>query len=103
MKSAEIQVGSVYLARVGGRVVPLRVTGTFEYSVYAPRRGFSGLRDTTTRTGWTCTNTTTGREIRVRSSQRFRGAVTPADQVKAISGTTVPSGAELAKKLREGV
>jgi hypothetical protein len=66
MKAKDIAVGGTYLAKVSDSVVPVRVTGTFGYTV---GRGVNQqFRD-----GWTAVNTTTGRAIKVRSPQRFRG------------------------------
>jgi hypothetical protein len=81
MKSKDITIGGTYLAKVGGRVVPVRVTAEFEYGTQH-RTHYYSKATTVYRTGWLCTNTLTGREIRVRSAVRFRGAV----------GTTTEAG-----------
>lgn len=57
MKASEITVGQVYLAKVSGKVVPVRVL-------------------------WRCRNELTGREITVRSCQRFRVPVAEASEVQ---------------------
>lgn len=62
MKATEIQVGRTYLAKVSGRVVPVTVT-----AVHDERRANG------TYPKWRCRNELTGREVWVRSSQRFRG------------------------------
>jgi len=58
MKAVEIEIGGTYLAKVSGKVVPVVVQET-----------------DTGRKGWGCRNTTTGREIWVKSAQRFRERV----------------------------
>lgn len=55
MKKADVVIGGRYLAKVSGTVVPVRVKA--EHSLG----------------GWLCTNEQTGRSIRVKSAQRFRG------------------------------
>jgi hypothetical protein len=82
MKSAEIQVGGVYLAKVGNRVVPVNVLGTFAWTSNKPNQRYGGIRELAYHTGWIVVNTVTGREIRVRSAQRFRGAVTTTEAVQ---------------------
>jgi hypothetical protein len=66
MKSKEIEVGKAYLVKVSGSVVPVRVTGLFGYTVGRGSR--EQFRD-----GWTGINTLTGRTVKVRSPQKFRG------------------------------
>ena len=55
MKKREVQLGGVYLAKVSGRIVPVRVD----------REALRG--------GWHATNLATGRVIHLRSAQRLRG------------------------------
>ena len=55
MKKAEVVIGGRYLAKVSGSVVPVRVLA--EHSLG----------------GWLCKNENSGRSIRVKSAQRFRG------------------------------
>lgn len=69
MKAIQIAVGGRYMARVNGRVVPVRVLRIREIRSYSAGR--PGLR-----TAWDCVNETTGRTIFVRSAQRFRGPAT---------------------------
>lgn len=57
MKKAEVKIGGRYLAKVSGGVVPVRVIAESRYG------------------GWDCVNERTGRSIRVKSAQRFRGEV----------------------------
>jgi hypothetical protein len=65
MTNAQITIGQCYLARVSGKLVPVRVVERFEY--HAGRVGM--------RYGWKAVNTKTGRTIVVRSPQKFRSAV----------------------------
>ena len=65
MKGKEITVGSRYIVRVSGLHTTVRVdalvgrtTGTGERTRFLD--------------AWLCTNLATGRQIRVRSAQRFR-------------------------------
>jgi hypothetical protein len=63
MRADEVVVGQVYLARVSGRVVPVRIE----------RPVLVGIRKV--RTGWEATNLATGRRILIRSAQRLRKRV----------------------------
>src|SRR4026208_2176011 len=62
MKSADIKIGEVYLAKVSGQLQRVRVTSDF--TRYNP-----------TRHGWRAVNLATGRELRIKSSQRLRPLV----------------------------
>jgi hypothetical protein len=57
MKKSDVHIGSVYTAKVSDALVPVRVLRESPYG------------------GWECRNEKTGRMIRVRSAQRFRGSV----------------------------
>jgi len=63
MKKHEVKVGSVYLAKVSDKVVPVRITGTSGHG------------------GWDAVNETTGKKVRIKSAQRLRG---PAEQPEAV-------------------
>jgi hypothetical protein len=56
MKADEVKVGSIYEAKVSGKIVPVLVV----------------VRD---RVGWQCENLATGRLFRARSARRFRGQI----------------------------
>ena len=58
MKAKDVTVGSCYLAKVSGGVVPVKVLSRHEAGTGATR--------------WTCQNINTGRQIEVKSAQRFR-------------------------------
>ncbi len=66
MKKAEIQIGGIYLAKVSGQVVPVRVTK--ERDTYSYNGNY--------RMTWEATNLRTGRTVRIKSAQRFRRRVT---------------------------
>ncbi|HEV3341105.1 MAG TPA: hypothetical protein VG125_12135 [Pirellulales bacterium] len=68
MKAKEIHVGGVYLAKVSGDVVPVRVKALRD------RYDLKGR----CRVEYICTNTRTGREIVVKSPLRFRREVAKA-------------------------
>ncbi len=67
MRKNEVVIGGRYLAKVSGRVVPVRITGQSPYG------------------GWDAVNTETNRAVRIRGSQRLRR---PADAAtrQAIAG-----------------
>ncbi len=54
MKMAEVRIGEVYVAKISGRLVPVRIEGE---SVYG---------------GWVGRNTITERTVRIRSAQKLR-------------------------------
>ena len=63
MKLKEVEIGGRYHARVSGRVAVVRVTGMEEVAGYGRSRA---------RTVISAVNETTGREISMRSAQRWR-------------------------------
>lgn len=71
MKAKEIEVGKCYTAKVSNNLVPVRVVGIsvkerLYLSALIPRKP--------ARTIYHCKNLATGREITVKSAQRFRRA-----------------------------
>jgi hypothetical protein len=62
MKPAEITLGSVYVAKVSGRLTRVRVDNIVERLSYGKR----------SQTHYLCTNLATGRPVTVRSCQRLR-------------------------------
>jgi hypothetical protein len=54
MRKHEIELGRVYVAKVSGRLVPVRIDAVSPFG------------------GWRATNLATGRTIRVRSAARLR-------------------------------
>jgi len=62
MKKRDIKIGETYLAKVSGKLVPVRITSESPYG------------------GWNAINTTTGREVRIRSAARLRR---PMDNISA--------------------
>ena len=61
MKKADVKVGSVYAAKVSGKVVPVRIDAE------------------SARGGWTGTNQATGKQVRIKSAQRLRYAMAKKD------------------------
>jgi len=57
MKKAEVEVGGVYIAKVSGEIVRVRIDRESPYG------------------GWDATNLRTKRRIRIRSAQRLRRRV----------------------------
>ena len=55
MKKADVKVGSLYAAKVSGKVVPVRVDAE------------------NPRGGWDATNTVTKKKVRIKSARRLRG------------------------------
>lgn len=58
MKKAEVELRGVYVAKVSGRLVMVRVDRESPYG------------------GWDATNLATGRAVRIRSAARLRGRAT---------------------------
>jgi hypothetical protein len=54
MRKAQIEVGGIYVVRVSGNLVPVRIVGSSPYG------------------GWVGTNTKTGREVRIKTAGRLR-------------------------------
>jgi len=59
MKRQDVQIGSIYIAKVSGVLAKVRITGESPYG------------------GWRGKNLATGREIRIRTAARLRR---PANQ-----------------------
>ena len=86
MKKNAIEVGSLYTAKVSGKVVKVRIDSV------------------NTHGGWNATNTATGKRIRIKSGQRLRKAVagraapdvTPT--VEIVTGQPLPGGAKREKR-----
>jgi len=55
MKKSEVEVGGVYVAKVSGRLVAVRIDRESPYG------------------GWQATNLKSGRSIRIRTAARLRG------------------------------
>lgn len=54
MKKSEVAIGSTYIAKVSGRLVPVRIVAESSYG------------------GWDAINVETKRSIRIKSAQRLR-------------------------------
>src|SRR5260370_29908690 len=70
MKKRDVKIGETYLAKVSGKLVPVRITSESPYG------------------GWNAVNTTTGREVRIRSAARLRRPL------EATSSSLVPPAPE---------
>lgn len=69
MKKNEIKVGMLYVAKVGDRVVTVRIDGVSSHG------------------GWNATNTATGKPIRIKSAQRLRSAAKGATKAARIEAS----------------
>ena len=58
MKKRDITIGETYVAKVSGKLAPVRITSESPHG------------------GWDAVNTTTGREVRIRGGKRGRGTRT---------------------------
>lgn len=54
MKKAQVILGCIYAVKVSGNIVPVKLTGESPFG------------------GWTGTNLTTGREVRIKSAAKLR-------------------------------
>ena len=54
MKKKDIKIGHVYMAKVSGKIAPVKITGECSYG------------------GWSGTNMKTGRTVHIRGCQRLR-------------------------------
>ena len=54
MKKKDVEIGKTYLAKVSGKVVPVRITGESRYG------------------GWDAVNTKTKRSVRIKTAARLR-------------------------------
>ena len=64
MTKDQVEIGSLYRAKVSGKLTVVRIDGV------RPLRGL-----TRTTTGWYATNVKTGREVLIRSAARLRSFV----------------------------
>jgi hypothetical protein len=60
MKKREVEIGGVYVAKVSGQLVTVRIDRESPYG------------------GWEATNLSTRRSVRVRSAARLRGRAAPS-------------------------
>ena len=81
MKKADVKVGSLYAAKVSGKVVPVRIDA-------ANPRG-----------GWDATNTVTKKQVRIKSARRLRG---PWPKKGAKSDATAKAAAKDATRANVG-
>ena len=74
MKAKEIQVGGQYIAKVSGRLVPVRVDEINEVQRFA-HSDYSGKSTYVAKTVYAVTNLTTNRKTVFRSAAKFRSVV----------------------------
>lgn len=77
MRKDEVMIDGTYLAKVGGGVVPVRITA----------EKWQGDKHV----GWVGVNTKTNRSVRIKSAQRLRG---PADAQEPAAAATTPDAGE---------
>lgn len=77
MKASEIRVGGVYLMRVSGKLVRVRVDDIDEHLGYNSQSLYGPPRRVRARTIYHCINLATGRKCSARSPQKFRAEVKP--------------------------
>jgi hypothetical protein len=81
MKKNEVKVGGQYIAKVSGKLVQVRVTGTSGHG------------------GWDAVNEATGKKVRIKSAQRLRGEAKPKTASKAADAAPVGAGAKPAAEV----
>jgi len=81
MKKSEVKIGGTYLAKVTGKVVPVRIDA-------ANARG-----------GWDATNTVTKKKVRIKSAQRLRGQAATPDEPEPKAKTPTASAEKKPKRL----
>jgi len=84
MKKDDVKIGEKYSVKVSDKLVPVRIDA--EHA--------SGK-------GWVGTNLATGRQVRIKSAQRLRGAVNEGAQ-DAPSGAVAPQGEKKAASESKG-
>jgi len=82
MKSKDVKIGGVYLVKVTGRVVPVRI-------------------DATSGTGWIGTNLETGRRVSIKSARRLRGPAPGHGTAKAKKTSTTSKKASASTKAKK--
>ena len=80
MKKAEIEIGGVYVAKVSGQIVKVRIDRESPYG------------------GWDATNLATGRAIRIRGAARLRGSA--ADRASPPPQAAVAAARPVTVKVR---
>ena len=85
MKQKDIKVGGTYLAKVSGRVVPVRVDAVVDYAC-------------TGRLRFRCTSLVTKREVVVKAATRFR---CPCNEDGSMLKKDIPDGTPGPKALSD--
>jgi len=81
MKKNEVKIGETYLAKVTGKVVPVRIDAENAHG------------------GWDATNMTTKKKVRIKSAQRLRGSAATPDKRERKAETPTDSVEKKAKRL----
>jgi hypothetical protein len=84
MKKHEVKVGGQYIAKVSGKLVQVRITGTSGHG------------------GWDAVNEATGKKVRIKSAQRLRGEARAKAPSKAAPAAPVGAGAKPAAEVAKG-
>jgi len=87
MKKDDVRIGATFLAKVSGAVVPVRIN----------EEKWRGDKHT----GWTGTNTLTGRSVYIKSAQRLRAAVGATNATEGTVTADVGPGAADAEVVGE--
>lgn len=85
MKKSAVHLGERYIAKVSGNLVPVRIDAENPHG------------------GWTATNTETGRKVRIKSAQRLRRAVGPAQASPELQAAIAERVGRVEDGLRETV
>jgi hypothetical protein len=84
MKKREVEIGGVYVAKVSGQLVTVRIDRESPYG------------------GWEATNLSTRRSVRVRSAARLRGRAAPSSSNNVSSPMTGMVPAQAASQQQQG-
>jgi len=68
MKTAQVQIGGTYIAKVSGNLVAVRIDRESPYG------------------GWDATNLKTGRSVRIRTAARLRGPASAPARTRTSNG-----------------
>ena len=79
MKKNEVKIGGLYVAKVSGKLVTVRISDTSRYG------------------GWDAVNTATGKRIRIASAGRLRGVAKRAAKAKTPEAAEATKGAKAEK------
>lgn len=84
MKKADVEIRGIYVAKVSGRLVTVRIDSESPYG------------------GWDGTNLATRRSVRIRSAARLRGRATPRPPASETAAAPAAPAAAPAAQPQEG-